>query len=107
MLVLRTILFPTDYGPCADRAYAHAAFLAARHGAELQVLHVTPPFPDEEVTSPVRPYPVPAGVEVVEVTDRAASTVEAIVDGARTADVARPAARPSLELADVLANHDV
>ena len=87
MLVLRTVLFPTDYGPCADRAFAHAAFLAAHHGAELQVLHVTPPFPDEEAPQPVRPYPVPAGVEAVEVTDRADSAVESIVEAARAADL--------------------
>ncbi len=88
MLALQEILFPTDYGPCADRAFGHAAFLAARHGAELQILHVTPPLSDEmEPPLPVRPYPVPEGVEAVAVTERAASVVEAIVEAARTADL--------------------
>lgn len=43
MLSVRRILFPTDRSACAERAYAHAAFLARAHDAELHVLHVHPP----------------------------------------------------------------
>ncbi|MDX1532378.1 MAG: universal stress protein, partial [Rhodothermales bacterium] len=40
MLQVRTVLFPTDFSACAEHAFAHAAFLADRYGAELHVLHV-------------------------------------------------------------------
>jgi nucleotide-binding universal stress UspA family protein len=39
------ILFPTDFSPCAQQAFAHATSWARRFGAELHVLHaVTPPW---------------------------------------------------------------
>ncbi|MDX1530586.1 MAG: universal stress protein [Rhodothermales bacterium] len=37
---IRTILCPTAYGPLAEPALRHAAFLAERHDAALHVLHV-------------------------------------------------------------------
>ena len=43
MLQIRTILVPTDRSACAERAYAHAADLAARTGAEIRVVHVAAP----------------------------------------------------------------
>lgn len=85
MLPIRRILFPTDYAPCADRAFAHASFLAGRLGAELHVLHVDP------VTGPATAraftYEVPDGVARVDVTVRASSPAQAIVRAAREADL--------------------
>jgi len=43
MLLLRTILHPTDFSPAAEYAFKLAASLAREHGAELLVLHVRPP----------------------------------------------------------------
>jgi nucleotide-binding universal stress UspA family protein len=40
MLTIERILVPTDYSPCAEGAFTHAAYLADLHGAELHVLHV-------------------------------------------------------------------
>ena len=40
MLTIKRILFPTDFSTCAESAFAQAAFLAERYGAELHVLHV-------------------------------------------------------------------
>lgn len=37
------ILFPTDFSETARRALPYAAYLAARHGAALTILHVRPP----------------------------------------------------------------
>jgi nucleotide-binding universal stress UspA family protein len=37
---MRKILYPTDFSPCARQAFAHAASLARRFGAELHALHV-------------------------------------------------------------------
>ncbi len=37
---IRSILFPTDFSPCAERAYTHAVYLARRLGARLHVLSV-------------------------------------------------------------------
>lgn len=36
---MRKILYPTDFSPCARQAFAHAASLARRFGAELHVFH--------------------------------------------------------------------
>ncbi|NBC17185.1 MAG: universal stress protein [Bacteroidetes bacterium] len=40
MLRIDRILFPTDFSDCAERAFNHAAHLAAFFGAELHVLHI-------------------------------------------------------------------
>jgi nucleotide-binding universal stress UspA family protein len=40
MLPLRTILHPTDFSPCAQRAFRLACALAHDYGARLIVLHV-------------------------------------------------------------------
>ena len=85
MLTLRRILFPTDYAPCADRAFAHAAFLAARHGAELHVFHARPVTGTEP--GPAHAYDVPEEVHHVDVTVQALSVPEAIVGHARDADL--------------------
>jgi nucleotide-binding universal stress UspA family protein len=39
MLALRTLLHPTDFSPCAARAFHLACALARDHGARLLVLH--------------------------------------------------------------------
>lgn len=36
---VRKILYPTDFSPCAEQAFAYAASLARRFGAELHVFH--------------------------------------------------------------------
>jgi nucleotide-binding universal stress UspA family protein len=36
----KQILFPTDFSPCAERAFSHAAHLAACHNAQLHILSV-------------------------------------------------------------------
>lgn len=41
---LRRIILTTDFSSCANRAIPYAVGLARRHGAELVVLHVMPPF---------------------------------------------------------------
>jgi len=41
MLHIDRVLFPTDRSEPAERAYVHALHLAAAHGAELHILHVT------------------------------------------------------------------
>jgi nucleotide-binding universal stress UspA family protein len=43
MLTIRRILFPTDFSDNAARAFPRAVSLAARHDAELHVVHVTEP----------------------------------------------------------------
>ena len=40
MLTIRKILFPTDFSPCAESAFAHASTLARQYKAELHILHV-------------------------------------------------------------------
>jgi len=42
----KTILVPTDFSDCSDRAVAYAAEVAARVSASLVLLHVSPPPPD-------------------------------------------------------------
>lgn len=42
MLQVKRILLPTDFSECAEQAYAHAALLCGRTGAELHVLNVAP-----------------------------------------------------------------
>jgi nucleotide-binding universal stress UspA family protein len=37
---IRTILYPTDFSPCAQLAFAHAADLARRNDATLHLVHV-------------------------------------------------------------------
>lgn len=89
MLPIRRILFPTDYAPCADRAFAHAAFLAGRLGAELHVLHVDPATGPATSPARARPftYEVPDGVARIDLTVRASSPARAIVRAARDADL--------------------
>ena len=40
MIAIKRILFPTDFSPCAEQAFAVADQMAKRYGAELHVLHV-------------------------------------------------------------------
>lgn len=40
MLRINKVIFPTDFSACAERAFAHAAFLALHYEATLHVLHV-------------------------------------------------------------------
>ena len=40
MITIKRILFPTDFSPCAEKAFKVADALAKRYNAELHVLHV-------------------------------------------------------------------
>lgn len=40
MIAIKRILFPTDFSPCAEKAFAVADKLAKRYDAELHVVHV-------------------------------------------------------------------
>ena len=84
MLTIRHILFPTDYSPCADRAFGHAVFLAERHGARLHVFHVAP-VDGPEATPPT--YPVPDSVERVDVSERSRSVPAPILAYAEAVDL--------------------
>jgi nucleotide-binding universal stress UspA family protein len=84
MLAIDRILLPTDYGEGTEAAVAHAAFLARRHGARLDVLHVTGP-----AGVGTRPFDIAsrAGdvtLQIVERTDD--SALRAIMDFARESD---------------------
>jgi nucleotide-binding universal stress UspA family protein len=98
MLNVKKILLPTDLSACADRAYTHAAALAARFGAEFHVLHVRPegqmsegsvpadlrPFTAADVGEQLRlPEEAPAAPQPRQVVLEAASVSEAIVGYAR------------------------
>lgn len=48
MMNIKRVLFPTDLTPLAEETFAYAGHLAARHGAELHVLHVAPPHKEVE-----------------------------------------------------------
>ena len=51
-----TILFPTDFSPCAAQAMGHALRLAAETGAELHMLHVVTLL-DDDPHSPGHHFP--------------------------------------------------
>ncbi|MDX1420254.1 MAG: universal stress protein [Rubricoccaceae bacterium] len=104
MLRLRRLLFTTDYTAGAERAFSHAAYLAALHGAELHVLHaVAAPRPGpldrldevritaEEVAEQLRlPTEAPAPgepVALVEVEREGADSADVVLDYVREADV--------------------
>lgn len=84
MLTLRRILFPTDYAPCADRAFEHAAFLAEAHGADLHVLHVTPVTGTDP--RPPRTYDLPDRIRLLDVSRPAVSVPDEIARYARDVD---------------------
>lgn len=44
-LVLKHILFPTDFSPCAESALPYALSLARHYGSEVVVAHILPPDP--------------------------------------------------------------
>lgn len=47
MLRIKKVLFPTDFSECAERAFAHAVFLADQYAATLHVLSIMVPFEGE------------------------------------------------------------
>jgi nucleotide-binding universal stress UspA family protein len=57
MFSIQSILFPTDFSPCAERAYAHAVHLARQLGAKLHVLSVVYRAEDAE-SSPMSFLPL-------------------------------------------------
>ncbi len=57
MLKVRSILFPTDFSPCAERAYAHAVHLARTLEARLHVLSVVY-RPEDAAASPMSFLPL-------------------------------------------------
>ncbi|HLT48162.1 MAG TPA: universal stress protein [Rubricoccaceae bacterium] len=106
-LRLRRILFTTDYTALAERAFSHAAYLAATHDAALHVLHVVsgkdgdPLAPldalrltqadvAEQLGLPAPPSsagPADAPVPVVEVERQGTDPAGVILDYAREVDV--------------------
>lgn len=84
MLTIDTILFPTDWSACAERAFEYAADLADRHGAALHVLRVTDAQPGERLAGPEV-----AGVQVVEVQRAGTEPAPAILGyaGAHAVDL--------------------
>ncbi len=103
MLQMKRILFPTDFSECGERAFAHAALLSARYGAELHVLNVTtddiaPPndpmaflslLPEDVVTASDRPCD-PRALEpasVVHSRMRSSSITNGILEYAKMHDV--------------------
>ena len=106
-LRLGRILFPTDFSACAERAFSHAAYLAAAHDAALHVLHVvegpaktplgrldTLRITPEDIAADLHLPTPPASegtadrpVPTVEVERRAPRAADAILDYAREADV--------------------
>jgi len=60
MLRLRRILFPTDFSPCAEDAFSHAAHLAVRYDAEVHVFNVVTPK-DADHATPMDYLPITAG----------------------------------------------
>ncbi len=67
MLVLRRLLVPTDRGPCAAAAYAHARRLARLTDAELHLVHAET-VTDEVQDDPAVTLPPPDGLRLVEAT---------------------------------------
>jgi nucleotide-binding universal stress UspA family protein len=81
MRPLRRLLFPTDYSSCADRAFAHAAYLAERAGAELRVLHaVVPGGTRGDVPDEPHVYTTPAGAALPAEERVGEAAEEVIVD---------------------------
>ena len=66
MLQIKKILFPTDFSACAERAFAHAAYLADRHEAELHVLHVTETYQKDDEVTYLMDEPVATDEEITE-----------------------------------------
>ncbi|MGB3545076.1 universal stress protein [Rubrivirga sp.] len=85
MLQIRRVLFPTDYAPCADRAFAHAAFLAERLDAVLEVVHVAPVTGDARDRAGL--YHSASGVERDDRIVRSPDPAEAILERSRHADL--------------------
>lgn len=63
MFAPRTILMPTDYSACADRAYSFAAALAEHFGAALHVLHVRLDEGAAGLYAPPLPPPCKAAID--------------------------------------------
>lgn len=79
---MKTILFPTDFGPSADQALAWAQLFARQYNATLQVLHVFSPL------MPVVPPPGMAGPLLAtpesEAETNSRNRLEALADQLRT-----------------------
>ena len=89
MLTPQRILFPTDHSACAERAFAHATFLAAESAAErpveLHVFHADVPVDalDDEPPAPPLTLPTSDGIRVIEAEERGESVHEVILDYAK------------------------
>jgi nucleotide-binding universal stress UspA family protein len=96
MLQIRTILVPTDRSACAERAYAPAAELAARYGAEIRVVHVSDPGHNvvdvapltwddlaDDIRLPAGHDPLAGPIPIEEIEDSHASPALALLDYAR------------------------
>jgi nucleotide-binding universal stress UspA family protein len=85
MLRVRSILFATDYSPCATRAYTYATALAERFGATLHVLHVRRPgMPELDVEgAPLYAAPPDDASQQVRTSLQAVNPAKAILEYAR------------------------
>ncbi|MCF6150606.1 MAG: universal stress protein [Candidatus Kuenenia sp.] len=61
MVKIETILFPTDFSPCAEHALKYAITFATEHKAKLYILHVIPDAYSPSVSGPDgNPVPPPS-----------------------------------------------
>ena len=96
-LVIRQILFPTDFSDASRAAGDTAADLARHFGARLHVLHVVSPVTD--------PTPAPAALRAVaEELGRGLSVVTAITSGLAARQVVAYARQNAIDLV-VLGTH--
>jgi nucleotide-binding universal stress UspA family protein len=102
MLLVRRVLFPTDFSDSAEQAYVHAVHLAASYGAELHAVHVADddareqrslipgsledPAAQLELPSELRHGPLEAG-KVIPREVKADSPAEGILEYARQHDI--------------------
>lgn len=86
MFTIDTILHPTDFSPCAKRAFAHAVRMARRHHAALHVLNVAPGLGEDPVRSA---YAVGAGEDAIyqKMAARAEELTAALIEEAGAGDL--------------------
>ena len=61
MIRLQKILFPTDFSPCADRAFDLALLLAQHFGAELHMFHAVV-LHEDDPHNPAHHFPDPEAI---------------------------------------------
>ena len=87
MLAVRRLLVPTDRGPCAAHAYAHALRLATVFEAELHLVYADVPTDSLFDEQPVPLSPAPDGIRLVEATAYGDSIAEALLGYAEAHEI--------------------